>query len=201
MAILDLFFPKKCLECGRTGKYICENCLRKVPPRGWVNRETYSCFKYEGVIRKAIITLKYKYSTEIAQELAEVCVRKIKSVFLLPSNYCLVPVPLHWYRQNFRGFNQSAEVGKIVAAKMGWEFIPDLLVRQKSTVSQVQLTSSARRQNLRGVFSLNSKYLVPDAYCLVLFDDVLTTGSTLLEASKVLREGGVKRILCLTIAK
>jgi len=201
MAILDLFFPKKCLECGRTGKYICENCLRKVPPRGWVNRETYSCFKYEGVIRKAIITLKYKYSTEITQELAEVCVRKIKSVFLLPSNYCLVPVPLHWYRQNFRGFNQSAEVGKIVAAKMGWEFIPDLLVRQKSTVSQVQLTSSARRQNLRGVFSLNSKYLVPDAYCLVLFDDVLTTGSTLLEASKVLREGGVKRILCLTIAK
>lgn len=209
MAILDLIFPKNCLECKSSGKYICENCLKKVPPRGWTDRETYSCFRYEGVIRKAIITLKYKYSTEIAKELAEVCVQKLKSSFLLPSNYrrsrpsfayCLVPVPLHWHRKNFRGFNQSEEVGKIIAKKMNWEFISDLLIRKKSTIPQVQLTGSARRQNLRGVFLLNPAYVLRST-CYILFDDVLTTGSTLLEASKVLRAGGVKRIFCLTIAK
>lgn len=200
MAILDLFFPKKCLECGRPGKYICGDCLKKVPPRGWINRETYSCFGYEGVIRKAIIALKYKYSTEIAQELAEVCVRKLLTINHWPSAI-LVPVPLHWYRKNFRGFNQSEDVGKLVAKSMGWKFVPDLLIRKKSTTPQAQLTGSARRENLRGVFSLNPGILVSKYHNIILFDDVLTTGSTLLEASKVLKEGGSERILCLTIAR
>lgn len=209
MAILDLFFPKKCLECNSSGKYICENCLKKVPPRGWTNREAYSCFRYEGVIRKAIIALKYKYSSEIAKELAEVCVQNLYATrFSLSAT--LVPVPLHWHRKNFRGFNQSEEVGKLMAKGMGWEFIPDLLIRKKSTIPQVQLTGSARRQNMHGVFVLNPHYSLPRSgkLCLsavrsplVLFDDVLTTGSTLLEASKVLRSSGIARILRLTIAK
>ena len=201
MAILDLLFPKKCLECGQSGKYICEDCLKKIPPGGWTNRETYSCFKYEGVIRKAIIALKYKYSTEIAKELAEVCVQKMLAINYRPLAI-LAPVPLHWHRKNFRGFNQSEEVGKLVAKKMGWKFIPDLLIRKKYTTPQAQLTGIARRQNLRGVFVLSLNYpLSAVCYPLILFDDVLTTGSTLLEASKVLRVGGAKRILCLTIAK
>jgi len=83
---------------------------------------------------------------------------------------------------------------------MDWKFIPDLLIRNKSTVPQVQLTGSARRKNLRGAFVLNPVCVLHSTY-YILFDDVLTTGSTLLEASKVLRAGGAKRILCLTIAK
>ncbi len=199
MAILDLIFPKKCLECGQSGKYICENCLKKIPPGGWTSKTVYSIFKYEGVIRRAIIAFKYKYSTEIACELAEVCVKRLN--FLLPSDHCLVPVPLHWYRQNFRGFNQSEEVGKLVAKKMNWKHNTNLLIRTKSTTPQAQLTGSARRENLQGVFSLNPNIPVPKYPNIVLFDDVLTTGSTLLEASRVLRAGGVGRILCLTIAK
>ena len=69
MNILDFIFPKKCLECGSFGKYICDNCLKKVGKSGWWGRN-YSVFKYEGVIRKAIIALKYKYSTAIVDELS-----------------------------------------------------------------------------------------------------------------------------------
>lgn len=186
-------------QAGQPGKYICGDCLKKVRPGGLTSKTTYSIFKYEGVIRKAIITLKYKYSTEITQELAEVCVRKLLTINHWPSAI-LVPVPLHWYRKNVRGFNQSEEVGKIIAKKMGWKFIPDLLIKIKSTRSQVELKGSARRRNLRNVFVLNPVYVLHSTY-YILFDDVLTTGSTLLEASKVLRGGGAKRILCLTIAK
>jgi len=201
MAILDLFFPKNCLECKSYGKYICSGCLKKVRKNGWNSDWVYSVWKYEKVIRKAILALKYKYSTDIAEELATHLARVLKIENIDLEDACLVPIPLHWYRKNFRGFNQSEEVGKLIAKKMNWKFIPDLLIRNKSTTPQTQLTGSARRQNLRGAFSLNPNCLVPSAYCLVLFDDVLTTGSTLLEASKVLRGGGVKRILCLTIAK
>ena len=203
MAILDLIFPKKCLECKTSGKYICADCLKKVPPGGWTNRETYSCFKYEGVIRKAIIALKYKYTVELVGELAG-CVLGVleRSSLFIIHNSCLVPIPLHWYRKNVRGFNQSEEVGKIVARKMKWKFAPDLLIRSKSTTPQAQLTGSARRKNLRGAFALNPVYsLYALRYPLVLFDDVLTTGSTLLEASKVLRKSGIEKIFCLTIAK
>lgn len=201
MAILDLFFPKKCLECNGSGRYICDSCLKKVRKNGWNSDWVYSVWKYEKVIRKAILALKYKYSTDIAEELATHLSRVLKRENINLDEACLVPIPLHWYRYNFRGFNQSEEVGRLVAEKLNWKFIPDLLIRNKSTFPQAQLTGFARRKNLQGAFSLNPNRLVPIAYCLVLFDDVLTTGSTLLEASKVLRAGGVARILCLTIAK
>lgn len=203
MSILDLIFPKKCLECGFAGRYVCENCSEKVPSGGWTNREIYSIWKYEGVIRKAIITLKYKYSTEIAKELAEVCVKKLKVNYLLPGNYCLVPIPLHWHRKNFRGFNQSEEIGRLVAEKMDWEFIPDLLIRRKHTKAQVELKGGERRKNLQGVFALNPKYqpLTISHNPYIIFDDVFTTGSTIKEAAKVLKNEGFKKIWGLTIAR
>ncbi len=201
MAILDLFFPKKCLECNISGKYICSSCLKKVKKNGWNSNWVYSVWRYRGVIRKAILALKYKYSTDIAEELAIHLSRVLKRENINLDEACLVPIPLHWYRKNFRGFNQSEEVGKLVAKKMDWKFIPDLLIRIKSTIPQAQLTGSARRENLHRVFSLNPNILISKYPNIILFDDVLTTGSTLLEASKVLREGGAKRIMCLTIAK
>ena len=205
MNILNLIFPKKCLECGlpaqagKPGRYLCEDCVKKVPAGGWANREVYSVWRYEGVIRKAIIALKYKFVTGVANELADCCVQKLYasrfSLFTI-----LTPIPLHWRRQNFRGFNQSLEIGKIIAQKMGWKFIPDLLVRKKSTTPQVELKGPARRTNLRNVFSLNTKYQILNTN-YVVFDDVMTTGSTLMEAAKVLKKAGVSKVWGLTLAR
>ena len=68
MNLLDLIFPKKCLECGKSGQYICDVCMGKVSLYG-ANDSNYSIFKYQGVIRKAIISLKYKFAYDIADEL------------------------------------------------------------------------------------------------------------------------------------
>ncbi len=222
MGLMDLVFPKTCLGCGKGGAYICSDCLAKVRlakpicpycEKASIDGITHSkcrrrfgldglisIWEYEGVIRKAILALKYKYATETVTELQSYTVTEL-SRKLLPSAYYLVPVPLYWYRQNTRGFNQSVEVGKFVAAKMGWKFISDFLIRKKSTTPQVQLKGDARRQNLKGVFSLNPNCLVPSAYSLVLFDDVFTTGSTLKEAAKVLKRAGVEKVWGITIAR
>lgn len=164
-------------------------------------KDTLSIFKYEGVIRKAIIALKYKYSTEIAKELADICVRSLKKMSLKHKNCLLVPIPLHWHRQNIRGFNQAEEIGKLITMGMGWEYNSNLLVKRISTRPQVGLRSSPRRDNLKGVFSLNSDYSVDRNYSIILFDDVSTTGSTLNEASKVLKMGGMEKIWELTVAR
>jgi len=199
MNIIDFIFPKRCLECGKEGKYICEGCLAKVG-RGGISKDHISIFRYEGVIRKAIIALKYKFSTEIANELAETCVKHLGSDFHVPASSVLAPVPLHWYRQNLRGFNQSEEVGKLIAKQMGWKFIPNLLIKKKPTKSQVELKGADRRKNLRRAFSLNANYQTLDSNCIV-FDDVYTTGSTLKEAIKVLRVAGAQKVWGLTIAR
>jgi ComF family protein len=224
MGVLDLIFPKICLGCGKEGRYVCLDCLAKVrltkpicPYCGKASIDGFThvkCAKklgldgltaiweYEGVVRKAILALKYKYSTLVGQELSDCFISTLQSQYTkyaILNTFTLVPIPLFWHRENTRGFNQSIEVGRAVASQMGWKFMPDQLIRKKSTVPQVELSGEARRQSLKGVFSLNSSSQIPDS--IMLFDDVFTTGSTLSEAAKVLKRAGVEKVWGLTIAR
>lgn len=194
--ILNLLFPKKCLECGVGGVYMCLKCLNKVSLGGW-HKNHYSVFKYEGVIRKAILALKYKYATDIAEGLTSACTSKMK----LTDVYTLTPVPLHKKRENLRGFNQVELIGKKIAKQKNWKFIPNLLIRTKSTTPQVNLKGSARRTNLSGVFKLNPIYTNQAIPNILIFDDVYTTGSTIKEITKTLGEAGYKDIKTMTIAR
>ena len=87
----------------------------------------------------------------------------------------------------------------MVAIAMNWTFLPDLLIKKQSTLSQVELKGDERRQNLKGAFTLNLKVQIPDS--VLLFDDVFTTGSTIRESGKVLKRAGVKKVWGLTIAR
>lgn len=213
MSVLDLIFPKSCLSCGKGGVYVCTDCLSQVrllkPACPYCEKASIdgfthtkckkkfglnglvSVWDYEGVVRKSIMSLKYKYSTEVGKELARLFVDRLKSSRmdkLLPFNSCLIPIPLHWHRENVRGFNQSEEIGKLIAAEMGWGFSPDLIVKKKPTTPQATLSVDERKQNLQGVFAIsshNSSFTIPNS--VILFDDVFTTGSTLKEAAKVLK--------------
>jgi competence protein ComFC len=233
MSILDLLFPKSCLGCGCSGNYICSNCLaqtRTAQPicayceRASIDGLTHvrcqkklgldgliSIWEYEGVIRKAILALKYKYATEIGQLLRNLMVEQFQKDCTTPcANFkyqisnlgTLAPIPLHWHRQNVRGFNQSIEIGKSISEAMNWKFLPDLLIKKQPTTSQTELSGDARRQNLHGVFSVNPHYSQFTVHSsLVVFDDVFTTGSTLREAAKVLKRAGVEKVWGLTIAR
>ncbi len=222
MGLLDLIFPKSCLGCKKEGQYICPDCLEKVHllspvcpycERASIDGFTHtkcqkkrgldgltSVWKYEGIIKKAIWALKFKYATEIVQEICGYYADKVKGM-TLPGNMVLVPIPIFWYRENVRGFNQSVLLGKMVADKMDWKFVPDLLVKKRPTASQVELSVMERKQNLRGVFSLNPNYVLSTEYSVLLFDDVFTTGSTLKEAAKILKRAGVKKVWGMTIAR
>ncbi len=203
MNILDLIFPKSCLECGKGGIYICESCLNKVPTVSWHSKDTFSVWRYTGVIRSAILSLKYKYSTEIAKEIAENAIKKLKNSNFKIKNGVLIPIPLFKTKQNLRGFNQSEEVGKLVAKEMCWEFIPNLLLKKKQTKSQTELKGDERRENLKGVFEINPIYdpqKLKDK-ALIIFDDVYTTGSTLKEAKEVLKGWDMRNICNVTISR
>ena len=161
-----------------------------------------SIWEYQGGIRKAILSLKYKFAYEVSQEIAELVVEKLKKrkVFT-PASPILIPVPLHRQRQNWRGFNQMEEIGRRVAFKMRWEFVPDLIVRRKTSLPQTELKRKERAKNVKGTFLINKKYRPLKPKPLLLFDDVWTTGSTIREAAKTLKKAGAGEVWGLAISK
>jgi ComF family protein len=142
--------------------------------------------------------MKYRFALEIAKELAEYAAKELeKKKLFFPKSSVLVPIPLYWHRKNWRGFNQSEEVGKLIAEKLGWDFDKGLLARKASKKPQASLKREERKTNIKGVFSLIKS---PDKNMpIILFDDVWTTGSTAKEATRILKEEGVKRVNCLTL--
>jgi len=229
MGILDLLFVKTCLTCGKEGKYICEKCVDKVgSPRpicpeclgsetegkthsGCLNPQGLdgltSIWNYEGVIRKAVLALKYKYADEIAKELGEHATRKLLLKNYFSANQTLIPIPLYWLRENQRGFNQTEVIGKIIARNMGWKIEQNLLVRTKLKSPQTELNRKERISNIQGVFSASSNFsrdgrLNFSKYPnVIIFDDVWTTGSTLKEAAKILKQVGAEKVWGITLAR
>lgn len=224
--LLDFLFPRRCLGCGQWGKYFCQNCLKEIKPlekqvcpvceKPAVSGKTHSkcqtkysldgltsIFLYEGVIKEAITKLKYKFVTDLAEELIALGVKHLPSPIIHHTSYILVPVPLHPRRRRWRGFNQAELLGKMLAEKFNWQVQTDILLRHRHTKPQIKLKPKERKQNIRGAFRINPKTiynLKPNAYYL-LFDDVWTTGSTLRECGQVLKRAKLKQVWGLTLAR
>ena len=214
MDILNFIFPRNCFGCKRQGHYVCKKCLEEIRPikqicphclkfspygtthqkcqKKTVLSGLVTLWPYQGAIRKAILGLKYRFALEIAKELAQHSVKKIKeeNYFSEPENITLIPIPSHRSRRNWRGFNQVEEIGKRIAKEMKWEYNPNLIKRKGQTKPQTELKGKRkRRKNVKGVFALNSNNIqTPSNKIYLVFDDVWTTGSTMKEASKVIKE-------------
>ena len=120
---------------------------------------------------------------------------------LRPAEIDLVaPVPLHWWRKWVRGYNQAEAVARELAAGLCVPFVPNLLHRVRWTTQQVQPTREARRENVKGAFRVRWCARVT-ARTVLLVDDVMTTGSTLGEAARVLRAAGADRIVVAVLAR
>lgn len=202
MSFLDLIFPKKCLECNTNGKYICDSCLEKMQKgRLDFKNNIFSIWNYEGVVRKAIIKLKYNFATDIVEELSAATSEKIKLPIKL-TNLVLVPIPLHKRRKNWRGFNQAEVLGKLISKQKKWNFEQNLLTRHLASKPQVKLYKKERLRNISGKFEVNKSAahrLQSTDSSIIIFDDVVTTGATLKEAIKVLKNAGFKKVIGLTL--
>ncbi len=226
----NFLFPKKCLGCGRLGQYFCLRCrktLKKVPfavcpicerrsAGGFTHSlcqtkynldGLFSFFAYDGLSAKAIKRSKYphKFGFEILRDLGNLAdFSEIKKY--LTGQEIIVPVPLHWWREWFRGFNQADIWGEFVAKKLGLNFHHDVLIRQKLTLPQAGLKMKERKKNVQGLFALNPrrKYALKKFLAnrtVILVDDVWTSGATLRAAGCVLKRAGAKKVFALTLCR
>lgn len=154
------------------------------------------------LIRELIHKYKYSFAKEISWTLSEILIRYLEKSFTGDFNkYCLMAVPLHRQRFNWRGFNQSEEIAKILSQRFSLALKNNCLVRQKKTVSQAEIKDfQKRKDNLQNAFVLKNPKLIENKN-IILVDDVFTSGTTMEAAAAALKSGGAKRIIGLVIAK
>jgi len=211
-----LVSPKFCLSCFNYNKnYLCSDCLRKLNFKPNFNcleceqkvvekcriKEHSSLIKYlisfgfyENEFLKMIVLLGKDGYKEIFEDLGEII-----SSFLENYNfedYSLAFVPITKRKLTDRGFNQSEILAQKLAKNLNLKILSDL-IKIKDTEDQAKLNFEKRLNNLKDVFKV--KNIPPKK--IILIDDIKTTGATIKECAKILKEAGAKEIIALTILR
>ncbi|RTR25815.1 ComF family protein [Deinococcus radiophilus] len=197
-ALLRLALPRACPGCGAqlgSEAGLCIRCRSQLRP----HTERYSLLspgpvphlvslgRYQGPVRRTVRALKYGQAREVAEVLGTALASAIPNAWQIVG---VVPVPLHPLRERERGFNQAALLAEAIADTLQVPYAPQALQRVRRTQQQAKLSGDQRRQNVSGAFVADASQLSEGAVLLV--DDVLTTGSTLLACRDALRAQGVE---------
>jgi ComF family protein len=151
---------------------------------------------YAAPLDAMVAALKFQSRLDLGRAFGELLARRLGGADL-PAQ-AVVPLPLHPSRLRDRGYNQSEEIARALAATAGLPLWRDALQRALARPPQQGLTRRQRRANVRGVF--RAPRPLPPVH-LLLVDDVLTTGATLESAAAVLKAAGAARVSCLVVAR
>ena len=155
---------------------------------------------FDGVARDLIHRFKYDKKVHLARPLALLTKEALTSFVASLSADLLIPVPLHRRRLRERGFNQAVLLCRPLAKAWNIPLVVDNLQRIRWTEPQVTLSASEREANVRGAFALADPAAVRGRK-VILLDDVYTTGSTVAECSRVLRQAGAEVVYVITVAR
>ncbi len=189
-----------CSVCGcemadsTAGDHLCGNCLRTLPPYA----EARAVARYQEPVVTFLHSLKYGGDLTVLPSLERI-IRAGKTNHLAADEW-IVPVPLHLKRLRQRGFNQAVLLAEILYPNDKERIQVDLLQRVRDTDPQTGLDGTARRKNLRHAFTVSGAGKL-QGRSVLLVDDVLTTGSTVSECSRVLLHAGAKAVKVLTLAR
>lgn len=209
--VLETLFPSKCLSCGKKNEILCDLCVSKIKP---AERETeekiFSVFDYrDPVIKKAIWELKYykkKHTAErLGQLLHEFLLEEIANMRSINSGqaFCIIPVPISNKKTRLRGYNQSYAIAKSFCEHSDdkiFELKNNIITKEVETLPQARLKNRQDRlKNIKGVFGIKNKKEIKGR-TIIIIDDVTTTGGTILEIMKILKQAGAKKVVGFTVA-
>lgn len=210
----NFFFPIQCLLCNRVGNWLCTWCENRLWPtipecyfcrtistgycthiscinKGAILSRVIVGWQYNKDSRELIKTLKYRKATAIINYIADLYIKRLKEIFVtnetITSKVLICPVPANTLQTNQRGFNQSDLIAKELANKLDIIYRSDLLSRNINIGHQAG-RSKEERLSSKNSFCLNPKYfeLVTKLNEVIIFDDVMSTGTTLTQCAAVL---------------
>lgn len=204
-----LLLPPRCVLCGSRGQApcldLCAACEAELPPAaghdgadGTALRRTYAAFAYATPVDHLVQSLKYRGHLADGRVLGDLLAARVAARSLHLDVDVIVPVPLHPRRHAERGFNQSAEIARWVARRLGLPMAADLAARLRDTRPQVGLTLAQRHGNLAGAFAASRAVR---GLRVALLDDVTTTGRTLQELAVALDGAGAASVVAWCVAR
>ncbi len=214
---IRFLYPPKCIFCSclldiAVEVEICEECHKKI---SFMHEERYCTLKgfeyesswddvvcaceYEGIIKEAVMRFKFFDKPSYCRAIGSIVTEKLKNSLLSNCYDMIMSVPLHKKKKALRGYNQSLLVSRVISTKTGIPERSELIKRIKDTKSQSTLSRENRYFNTRDAFKITDTNEVKDKNILI-FDDILTTGYTLNECSRVLKEAGARTVTAVVIA-
>jgi competence protein ComFC len=192
-----------CLKCGSALDQLSQlrqNGCSKCNNKKYYFDQVLSACKYTGLIKHCIHLFKYQRKRKTANLLGDILIRFLQDNFSKENIDLITAVPLHKHKLQERGFNQSQIIADKLSAHLKIKNSFNNLCRIKKTVSQVSLSAQQRKLNTKGAFSCKYPAEFQNKRILII-DDIFTTGSTLNECARVLKQSGAKTVTCLTIAR
>ena len=210
--LLDILFPIHCLGCKQEKSLLCQSCLNKIPIQGQYKPNTHNLDKVitaldyrHSLVKKAIKSCKYSpFAYSVLKDLCSLLIKLLKQspesiCYLTKNNFILIPIPLSKQKTAIRGFNQAELIARELANEFNWPLNAKLLKKVKNNLSQTNLTREQRIKNVQDVFKITKGQASPKN--IILVDDILTTGATLYQAAKTLKQAGAKKIWAIVLAK
>ena len=220
--VIDFFFPRECIGCGKVGDFICVQCSKKLPrlnppiclrcgkPESsgtfcyecWGKSNSLdsirSVFVFDGALRDAVLSFKYRNLRAIANCLGDFMAGYYKVNNL--TGDILVPVPLNEMRIRDRGYNQSELLAREISLQIGVPVNEKVIRRTRDCQPQARTKNvDERRRNMENAFShMGDEVRGLD---VVIIDDVCTSGATLEACASALKAAGAKRVTGFTLAR
>ena len=202
--ILDLLFPPVCAICGKMHKeWICEKCYRylcKFKINNLYEDNVWYIFEYKKLVRKLILQYKFNQKAYIHRLFVtiilkdKICCRKIKDYDII------IPVPMFEKKKKQRGYNQTELIAEKICTELGITYEKKCVIKIKNTKVQSTLSAIERKENIKNAFLVNNKNKIENKK-VIIFDDIYTTGETVKEISRILKQAGAKEIFILVLAK
>lgn len=222
--LLDVLFPIRCLGCSREGEWVCGDCVSLLQMNTFcscpVCKQENSVGRVCGYCKKStsldgllivlenndlssevIHYLKYNFVIDLLDDLKPKIDNFLNKNPFWRDFYVLVPVPLERKKFLKRGFNQSRLIAKVISSVCGNRIDDDLLLRVGKSHAQVGYGADVRHRNILGHFKVCREKIQDLDKMIFLVDDVYTTGSTMGECARVLKEVGYKKVWGIVVVR
>ena len=199
---LSVIHSPLCRICGNPvegaveDNFVCLSCVRKKP----FFNIARSAVRYTGVIQRLIQDFKYQSATWLSHDFAELMIACAKAYLSETDIDAVTSVPLYHAKERERSYNQAFILAKGVTKYFHKPLVKNILCRIRPTQSQTHLTYFEREANVKNVFAVKKANLVKGS-SILLIDDVMTTGATVNECSRVLKKAGAEKVSVLTLAR
>ncbi len=208
--LLDWILPNRCGFCEdfiKWDKLACDDCIKEIEyAEDFIQKDSNGYFtfcvyasEYRDTAREGALNLKYHQGINTAKFFLPKLIENLSSMGVCDEIDLVTAVPMNRKRYYETGYNHAEIVADIVSNRLGIKKNYNILGKNRSTSAQHELSQIQRYKAVKGSYFIKRNHFDIKGMTILLCDDIITTGSTLSECSRLLLEAGAERVYCLAL--